>query len=296
MTFSDRVEFDVWGARGSRSLSPPHSRIANYTSCYSIRSGADLLVLDGGRGLGVLSHAISTQKRFRDIERVTLLLSHAHMDHWEGLKDATWFWTNRNGLKLSLHGAEEALETVRRGYAHPAYVPLEILASATLSKLAFTPMAVDERRKIAGFTVKTFALNHYSGMGEDKNLLDTLGYRVQSPEGFVLAYLCDHEPTEETFEVEARMFDGAHLAIVDAHFPDRSDHAFGHGSQEHASELARHHPDTLVLAGHHGPTFTDEAIRRTYRRYARGLKNYALATESTRLTWSRRTGKLSSRP
>ena len=48
---SSLVEFEIWGARGSRSLSPPVSSIANYTSCYSVRAGADLFVLDGGRGL-----------------------------------------------------------------------------------------------------------------------------------------------------------------------------------------------------------------------------------------------------
>ena len=30
------IELEVWGARGSRNLMPPTSKIANYTSCYSL--------------------------------------------------------------------------------------------------------------------------------------------------------------------------------------------------------------------------------------------------------------------
>jgi ribonuclease BN (tRNA processing enzyme) len=288
------VEFEIWGARGSRSLSPPLSSIANYTSCYSVRAGADLFVLDGGRGLGVLSRSLSAEARFRGVARVHLLLSHSHMDHWEGLKDAEWFWTNGNGLKLRVLGAEEAIETVRRGYGHPAYVPLEVLASRTLRRLDFSTLAVGETLRIHGWRIETFALNHYSGGGKHKNRLDTLGYRLRSPQGFVVAYLCDHEPSPETAEDEERMLEGAHLALIDAHFADRIQHAYGHGSQEHAASLARRYPGTLVLAAHHGPTHDDRDIRRAHRRHGKGLPNYRVAEEGMRLSWNPRTGRLGS--
>ncbi|MGH9324160.1 MAG: MBL fold metallo-hydrolase [Vicinamibacteria bacterium] len=287
------VEFEVWGARGSRSLSPPISAIANYTSCYSVRSGSDVFVLDGGRGLGVLSHSLSTEARFREVERIHLLLSHAHMDHWEGLKDAGWFWKDGNGLKLRILAANEALQTVNRGYSHPAYVPLEILAARTLHELDFSAIEVGESRRLRDWEILTFPLNHYSGAGEQRNRLDTLGYRLTSPEGFVVAYLCDHEPNGTTEDVEARMIEGAHLALIDAHFADRAQHAYGHGSQEHAALLARRNPGTLVLAAHHGPTCDDREIRRAHARHGKGLANYAVAEEGMRLGFSPRTGELS---
>ena len=288
------VEFEIWGARGSRSLAPPRSTIANYTSCYSLRAASDLFVLDGGRGLGVLSRAVSAEPRFRGVERVHLLLSHSHMDHWEGLKDAEWFWTSGNGLKLRVFGGEEAIETVRRGYGHPAYVPLEVLAARTLRRLAFSTLAVGETLRVHGWRIETFALNHYSGEGRSKNRLDTLGYRLRSPQGLVVAYLCDHEPSPATAEDEERMLEGAHLALIDAHFADRVQHAYGHGSQEHAAFLARRHPGTLVLAAHHGPTHHDRDIRRAHARHGKGLSNYAVAEEGMRLVWNPRTGRLGS--
>lgn len=286
------VEFEVWGARGSRSLAPPVSRIANYTSCYSVRSGGELFVLDGGRGLGVLSHALQTEARFRGVERVRLLLSHSHMDHWEGLKDASWFWTNGNGLDLEVLGTPEAIRSVTRGYDPPAYVPLTLLAERTLKKLRLTPLDSHRRLRLRGWTVRPFALNHYSGVGREKHALDTVGYRLRSPEGFVLVYLCDHEPTAETAETDERMIEGADIAILDAHFPDRSQHAFGHGSQEHAAEMARRHTGTMVLAAHHGPTLTDREIRRSHRRHGAKLGNFAIASEGLRLSWSAASRKL----
>jgi ribonuclease BN (tRNA processing enzyme) len=286
------VEFDVWGARGSRSLSPPLSTIANYTSCYSIRAGRDLFVLDGGRGLGVLSHHLSGSGPFSQVDRIHLLLSHSHMDHWEGLKDAVWFWNGQNGLKLEVLGAAAAISAVHRGYGHPAYVPLEVLAERTLRQLSFSELDVGERRRVDGWTIQTYPLNHYSGAGRHKNRLDTLGFRLRSPQGFVLSYLCDHEPTEETTDDEERMLRGAQLAVVDAHFADRSQHAYGHGSQEHAAQLARSHPETLVLAGHHGPIATDREIRRAKERHGKGLPNYALAEEGLRISWSASTKRL----
>jgi phosphoribosyl 1,2-cyclic phosphodiesterase len=287
----DAIAFDVWGARGSRSLCPPLSRIANYTSCYSVRAGADLFVLDGGRGLGVLSHALSAERRFRAIERVHLLLSHSHMDHWEGLKDASWFWTNRNGLRLRVLGSREAIETLHQGYRHPAYVPLEVLAARTLGGLDFCVLGKGARVRVRGWAIDTFSLNHYSGAGASRSVLDTLGFRMRSPEGFVLAYLCDHEPTPATEADEHRALEGAHVAVVDAHFADRSQHAFGHGSQEHAAHLARRHPSTLVLAAHHGPAQRDRDIRSAHRRHGKGIANYALAVEGLSLKWKVRTRK-----
>jgi hypothetical protein len=88
------------------------------------------------------------------------------------------------------------------------------------------------------------------------------------------------------------MIDGAHVAVLDAHFSDLSQHAYGHGSQEHAAEMARRHPRTLVLAAHHGPSLSDLEIRRSHRRHGRSLDNYAIAVEGMRLSFNPSTGRL----
>ncbi len=282
------IHFDVWGCRGSRSLFPRRSNVGNATSCYSVLCGQDLFVFDAGRGLALLSHALGSQGRFQEVKRLHVLITHAHMDHWEGLKDADWFWDKGNGLEVCISAPAEALGAILSGYGHPSYVPLGLLSAGTLAHLEYRTVGSGQRRRISGWTVRTGPLNHYSGEGEGIQLLDTVGYRLSSKSGPTVVYMCDHEPTAKTARSEARLLEGAHLALLDAHFPDIRDHRYGHGSQEHAAHLAKDRPDTLILAGHHGPTLTDPQIRAASRRHGRGVTNFHVATEGRTYLWDAR--------
>jgi phosphoribosyl 1,2-cyclic phosphodiesterase len=283
-----RPRFDVWGCRGSRNLAPSVSRLANRTSCYSLAVGRELVVFDAGRGLAALGHALRTQAGLRGVDRIHLLVTHAHMDHWEGLKDVEWFWRFGNGLEVWLYGTAEALGTIRRGFEPPAYVPLELLAQGTVRSLSWETLQAGADRPLAGGRLRAFALNHYSGAAETRRDLDTLGFRLELPRGPVVAYVSDHEPTPATWPTEMAIVSGAHLVVYDAHFPDLQSHRHGHGSQEHAALVARAHAGTLVLAGHHGPAFDDEALLASFRRFGRGLRNLRLAQEGARWDWDGR--------
>jgi hypothetical protein len=191
-----------------------------------------------------------------------------------------------NGLEVRVYGTREAVAAVRRGFAHPSYVPLEVLASGTAAALEFVTLKAGRRRPLGRWTLDTFALNHYSGIGETRRYLDTLGYRLTRDDGARVSYICDHEPTAATRGVEEEMLSGTQLAIYDAHFADVASQRFGHGSQQHAAAMAKRHPGTLVLASHLGPMLSDAALHATRRRFANGLRNYRLATEGLRLRWS----------
>src|SRR5262249_18483658 len=156
-------------------------------------------------GLAALTHAMAEERRFREVSSVHVLVSHAHMDHWEGLKDADWFWRGNKALDVSLLGTDEALDAIRSGYAHPRYVPLERLAEGKLRQLSSRTLRADERVALGGFRLETCSLNHYSGAGRRKRFLSTLGYRISTAGGPTVAYLSDHEPTEATRAVEQRM-------------------------------------------------------------------------------------------
>ena len=281
------VHFDVWGCRGSRSFLPVRSRVGNSTSCYSLLHGDRLFVFDAGRGLSALGDAMEREERFRDVRHVTVLVSHAHVDHWEGLKDVGWFWRRGNGLELTIHATPEALGAIDQGFAHPAYVPLDVLSQGTVAALTLVPTEAGQQRGQSGWRLDTFALNHASGRGPSRRVLDTLGYRVTIEGGPSVAYLLDHEPTSETLEMELRMLTGVDLAVYDAHFSTVAEQTFGHGSQEHAGNMARRHPGTVVLAGHHGPMYTDEQLRANIRVHGRRAPGLRLAIEGHGFTWDR---------
>jgi class 3 adenylate cyclase/CheY-like chemotaxis protein/phosphoribosyl 1,2-cyclic phosphodiesterase len=279
------IHFDVWGARGSRSILPPRSAIANHTSCYSLYDGENLFVLDAGRGLASLAHALISEERFAPVRNLHVLVSHAHMDHWEGFKDAEWFWRRGNRLRVRVYGTLETLDTIRAGYAHPHYVPLELLAKATVERLEYQALSAGEELRIGRLRLRTAGLNHYSGEGASINRLDTVGFRLSLEGGPTIVYLSDHEPTPDSAPMEDAMAGGADLVLLDSHFLDVAQHAHGHGSQEYTAGLARRHPEALVMAAHHGPLFTDAEIEAARERHASGLANYALAVEGDVWAW-----------
>jgi phosphoribosyl 1,2-cyclic phosphodiesterase len=279
------IHFDVWGSRGSRNLVPPFSRIGNRTSCYSLLQGDSLYVFDAGLGLAALARAMAVERRFRGVRTVHVLISHSHMDHWEGLKDAEWFWRGDRTLDVTLHGTDQALKAIRAGYGHPLYVPLERLAEGKLRRLRNRVLRAGSRLRIDPWRVETCPLNHYSGAGQRRLYLSTVGYRVSVEGGPVVAYLSDHEPTPATRATERRMTRDTHLVVLDAHFSDVAQHAFGHGSQEYAARTARENPGTRVLAGHHGPTRSDAEIEAARLKHGRGLRNLELAVEGRGYVW-----------
>lgn len=280
------VEFHVWGCRGSHNIVPARSGVGNATSCYSLLQGRDLFVFDAGRGLQMLSHVTAVNPGFRGLERIHILVTHAHTDHWEGLKDADWFWKRDNGLAVTIYGTLEALSSIRRGFAHPTYVPLEILARGAVDSLRHRVVRAGTTRRIGPFRVETVKLNHYSRDGRGRRYLDAIGYVVSAPGGPRFAYLSDHEPSKATREVEEQALDGTHLAVYDSHYRHLREHMYGHGSQEHASAMARNHPRTTVLAGHLGPMYSDKEILAAYDQYSRGAANFFLAGEGARYRWS----------
>ncbi len=223
----NETQLHIWGCRGGRNTW--HSRIGNATSCYSLAVGADLFVFDAGRGLGALAAALAGDERLRAIERLHVLVTHAHLDHWEGLKDAEWMWRRDNGLELTVLGPQEALDTIAAGHAPPAFVPLEVLALGTLRRLSFVALAAGASVALPGATLETVALHHYSGLEPNRRYLDTLGYRLAVTDGPTVAYLSDHEPTAATRALEDAVVATAQLVIVDANHSDVAQHTFGHG-------------------------------------------------------------------
>ena len=275
--------FQVWGNRGGRNTMG--SRIGNSTSCYSLLAGEHLYVFDAGRGLLALSHALERDEELRAVKKLHVFVTHAHVDHWEGLKDAAWMWRRKNGLRLSLYGPAEALETIRRDLAPPAFVSLDVLAQGTLAHLSYEELRAGAPCSLPSASLEVAALHHYSGAAPTRRHLETLGYRLALPGGPTVCYLSDHEPTAATQAMEDTLLSGAQLAIVDANFSDIAEHAFGHGSIEYAAALAARHPSVQILASHHGPMRSDEVIEDALRRHGAGRPKLALAIEQQALRW-----------
>lgn len=284
------IFLDVWGGRGSRSLQAGASRIGTRTPCFSLRWGEALFVFEAGRGLAALGDAMLREERLRGVRRIHVLVSHAHLDHWEGLKDVEWFWRLGNGLVVTLYANAETQEIITRGFAHPSFVPLEVLAEISVAGFRRCELPTGHRLEIEGCRLSTHALHHYSGPPEHPNFLDAMGFRLEAPDGPVVCTLLDHEPSESTREAEEEILRGCDLAVYDSHVLHRWQQ-WAHGSQEHTATMAGRHPATLFLAAHLSPALSDGQLEEGRSQYAEGRDNFRLAEEGATWWWSPAKGR-----
>ncbi len=279
------AEFTLWGTRGSRCVFDGASRFGHLTSCASLLLGSDLFVLDAGMGIVRLGEELLSAPRLRGVRRLVVLLSHAHVDHWEGLRAAPWFWRDFPDLAVEIAGPAEALEAIRIGHQPPSFMPLEVLAEGRVRSFTLTRLCAGEDRMFGGLRLRTFPLNHYSGTAERRIFVDTLGYRLDPPGGGSVVWMMDHEPSGATRDTELALLDGATLAVLDCSYLALHEHAFGHGSIAWAARVAQEWPDLLVYAAHLGQSLPDARIEQALQDHA-NTQNLAVAVEGLAREWS----------
>jgi phosphoribosyl 1,2-cyclic phosphodiesterase len=223
------------------------------------------LVLDAGTGIRRLSSLLGGAA-FRG----TVLLSHLHWDHLQGLPFCSA--AEREDSRVALlfpeqDGDERAVDVLARGMSPPHFPvrPDELLGTRTYAELE------PGYCQLEGFGITAAEIPHKGGR--------TFGYRVEYG-GSTLAYLPDHCPTllgpgrdglGELHPAALALADGADVLIHDAHL--RADElaeqaAYGHAAAEYAVELGRRSGAAHVILFHHAPDRTDEQLDQLAARVA----------------------------
>jgi len=264
-----RIEF--WGVRGSTPVcGVDFVRYGGSTSCITISpderaadAGADgaadplpRLVLDAGTGL------LNLARRFgAESFRGTILLTHMHWDHMQGLP---FFWAaDREAAEVDLRlpiGGDEDAEHILGRVMQPPFFPIgphELRGSWTFSGIEAGPAPVQ------GLTVSAHDVPHKGGR--------TVGYRVTDGAASV-AYVPDHRPTafgpgDDGFgEYHRAALDLASDVDVLVHGgPYRADELqiadnFGHTTIPYAIGLATRAGAKRLVITHHSPVRTDEQL------------------------------------
>lgn len=225
-------------------------RYGGHTSCIGVsRAAAEppSLVLDAGTGLRGLS-ALWSGAPFRG----SILLSHLHWDHMQGIP----FFTagDRDGAQVRVYlPAQEGRsgeELMAQAMSPPAF---PIAPSGLLGDWTFEAIEPGTHR-MEGFEVTVAAVRHKGGR--------TFGYRVS--DGVIdLAYLPDHVASGPVTPDLESLVGGVQLLIHDAQFlePERAiADAYGHSTVDDAIELAARLDAKRLLLFHHGPQRTDTAL------------------------------------
>ena len=267
------------GTRGSTPApGPEFIRYGGNTSCVAVshEDGAGpSLLLDAGTGLRRVQELLG-DRAFQG----TLLLTHLHWDHVQGLP----FFPSgdRVGSRVSLllpsDGELGPVELLSRMMSPPFFPigPSQLRGDWDFGYVA------DGAFEAEGFSVVARDVPHKGG--------HTVGYRV-SDGRTSLAYIPDHCPTAlgsgpeevgEYHETALELACGVDLLIHDSHLRAEeveAEGSFGHAAAEYAVRLGELAGARQVALFHHRPERTDAEVERTVARFAERSLSVVAAEE-----------------
>jgi phosphoribosyl 1,2-cyclic phosphodiesterase len=124
------VRIKFWGVRGSiPAPGPETNRYGGNTSCVSIHTNSGgLIIIDMGTGLMHLGNALMAGAFGKGQGRATILLSHTHWDHIQGLGFFPPVFIPGNQFTVwGPGGSPDVLEGILEGQMDPNFSPLQTL-------------------------------------------------------------------------------------------------------------------------------------------------------------------------
>jgi phosphoribosyl 1,2-cyclic phosphodiesterase len=174
-----------WGVRGSIPTPGPTTvQYGGNTSCVEIRADGRIIILDAGTGIRLLGRELVAEFDSQPLD-LTLLLTHTHWDHIQGLPFFEPVYRPQNHLHiLGYEGARHGLEVVLAGQMESPFFPIglrEVPANVRIEELKEMNFSVGPVRVQAAFA------NH-PGI--------CVGYRLFTSDGSI-AFFPDNEPFPE---------------------------------------------------------------------------------------------------
>lgn len=251
------------GVRGS--ISAPGAGTARYggnTSCVELRCGDQILVLDAGTGIRSLGADLVEEFGSRSIA-ASLLISHTHWDHIQGLPFFAPLYAAQNRIQLiGANGDQFALERALRNQMQSLHFPVTLDEMLGLSGFAHMD---SQHMQLGEFRIERIALNHPGGCA---------GFRISAC-GVSVAYLPDHEPyrhvrngangtkNQPTMEELTRFVRGVDLLILDTQYTEteyKQRIGWGHGCLTDSVALAVEAGVHRLSFFHHDPSHLDDQI------------------------------------
>jgi phosphoribosyl 1,2-cyclic phosphodiesterase len=257
------------GVRGSTPApGADFLRYGGHTSCVAIAHDDDplpTLILDAGTGVRSVSALLGKQP-FKG----TIMLSHLHWDHVQGLPFFGAGDRDDAHVKLLLPEQEDganAAAVLARAMS-PPHFPME--PGQLRGSWEFATIAPGERR-VDGFAVLAREIPHKGGR--------TFGYRVSDGRS-TFTYMPDHCPTTlgtgpdgcgEYHPAALELAERTDALVHDAQLltPEElaAEGRFGHAAADYAVALGRHAGAKRVVLFHHRPDRIDKALDELARRF-----------------------------
>jgi phosphoribosyl 1,2-cyclic phosphodiesterase len=261
-----RMKIRFWGVRGSiPSPGPETALVGGNTSCVEIVAGGSRVILDAGTGLRRLGDELVRQlaetrgeARVESRLETTVLLSHVHWDHIQGLPFFAPLYVPGSTVRVVAGAAAGGVrvEEALAGQMRKPWFPVEL--SDVAARLTF-----DDVREGAKFRAGELQATLAKGNHPDA----VYAYRLEH-EGRSVVYATDTEHYACVDPRLARLAQGADVLIYDAQYlpeeyagrkgPSRL--GWGHSTWEAAVALARAAGVSKLVLFHHDPSRTDEGV------------------------------------
>ncbi len=280
---SKQMMIKFWGVRGSHPT--PFMQNMGYggnTSCVEVTAGGQTIILDAGSGIIGLGQELA-QKRASPI---TLLLSHLHHDHTQGLP----FFApiHMHETKLSIFGPEIGQRTPENALVevmHPSSFPVRF------DQLASQPVMHTLNDKDQLRLANSEVVIHT--MRSDTHPGGVMFYRIEW-QGRSVVYATDTERTLANSQQLIRFARGADLLIHDAQYTP--EHYFGlkvglprtkgwgHSTPNMACDIARAAVVKQLALFHYDPSYNDETVAEIERKARQRLPHTMAAREGMSIT------------
>lgn len=260
-----RLKF--WGVRGSIPTPGPGTvEYGGNTACVEVRADGELIILDAGSGLRRLGRELETEFGERPL-KLTLLLTHTHWDHIQGLPFFRPIYRPQNRLRiLGYEGARHGLSNVLSSQMESPYFPValgELPANVEIEELKEMSFNVGRVRVEAWFA------NH-PGI--------CVGYRLFTQDGSI-AFFPDNEPfrrrrsgpgneaalryAQDADQKMVEFLRGTDVLVMDTQY-DAEEYqrhiGWGHGCLDDVVELALAAGAKQLFLFHHDPDHDDAKV------------------------------------
>ncbi len=246
-----------WGVRGSiPAPGPETNRYGGNTSCVSVHTASgELIIIDLGTGLLGLGNSLLPGEFGKGAGRATLLLSHAHWDHIQGLGFFAPVFIPGNEFVLHGHAKSSSLlEGILEGQMNPNFSPLY-----TLRNLG---AAFEVRALIPGESFEASGVR-ITGRPNPHGSTTALAFRIEEGDrSFVYASDVGYPDTGPTPEMLA-LYQGASVLLHDCTYtPEHQERRRNRGSSsyEDAADAAVRAGVAHLVMFHYDQDYTDADV------------------------------------